>query len=735
MLGKYERLDVLGHGASSIVYLARDTLLRRTVAIKEIAAQGEEKTRFLEEARVLDRLRHPNIVRVNSVDTIGSKVVIDMEFVEGRNLQEILRDADGPLPASYALDVAIQVCEGLAFAHANHTVHRDIKPANILISGDGGVKLVDFGLAEVLGTNSYAGGAGTYAYMAPEDFDGDARSDAQSDLWSVGVILYEMVTGRRPFSVARPKDPFAWMRAISEENIPPPSTIIVGLPEEIDRIALKALARDKSQRYQTAAQLSYDLMNLRETAALPGEPAVVGDSLRVAQVAAGELPSSPSAGISSRSNPSVFESYTSESPTLLGAGDIDQFLTAVTDQWDDGKIALISGVLARWLVDLGEEPLARVASTIQADSTTDDDQKLREFLYRAGVDTIGTARREAGIGSRLLRAGAYAEAVTLLRKAINLDPNHPSYYLLLSRALASLNDSAGSILVIESAIERFPRHGALRRELRARGGARAALSQDSVDFGVLRQGQTRLQRILLRNVGDGILQGRVASLPSWIQITPMTFATRHRQPLTLVADAAQLIDGPGQYSDIVALETTGGRLEVTVSCRSLPARREFSEIYAWYLTLFGLTLLPLVVSLLETLVTRTPTVTHPIYIAGLIVSGLLNASLLAIAISSDSGWGERLLPAVSTLMAPLGVGLLFRAVNHLSMRHEMWPVVVQCLLPCLVMLALQGATMVRSPQSAGRWQLWCWILGVTALALSFVLWQSPAWNGLVPMGR
>jgi len=148
MLGKYERLDVLGHGASSIVYLARDTLLRRTVAIKEIAAQGEEKSRFLEEARGLDRLRHPNIVSVNSVDTIGSKVVIDMEYVEGHNLQDLLRETDGPIQAAQTIDIVVQVCEGLAYAHANHTIHRDIKPANILIANDGSVKLVDFGLAD-----------------------------------------------------------------------------------------------------------------------------------------------------------------------------------------------------------------------------------------------------------------------------------------------------------------------------------------------------------------------------------------------------------------------------------------------------------------------------------------------------------------------------------------------------------------------------------------------------------
>ena len=218
MLGKYERLDVLGHGASGIVYLAKDTLLGRQVALKEIAAQGEERERVLEEARVLDRLRHPNIVEVYGVDEIGGKVVLAMEYVRGQNLQEVLRRTP-QLPVAEAVGIAAQVCDGLAFAHRHRIVHRDIKPANILIAQDGTVKLVDFGLAQVLGTNSFAGGAGTYAYMAPEDFHEEQQSDHQADIWAVGVLLYEMLTGRRPFQAVKVKDPFSWKRAVEESPL------------------------------------------------------------------------------------------------------------------------------------------------------------------------------------------------------------------------------------------------------------------------------------------------------------------------------------------------------------------------------------------------------------------------------------------------------------------------------------------------------------------------------------
>lgn len=704
MLGKYERLDVLGHGASSIVYLARDTLLRRTVAIKEIAAQGEEKSRFLEEARVLDRLRHPNIVRVNSVDTIGAKVVIDMEFVEGRNLQDVLRDADGPLALAQAIDIGSQICDGLAFAHAHHTVHRDIKPANILIGTEGRVKLVDFGLAEVLGTNSYAGGAGTYAYMAPEDYGGDARSDAQSDLWSVGVILYEMLTGRRPFSVARPKDPFAWQRAVSEETIVAPSTFVPEIPLEADRIALKALARDKAQRYQSAEALLADLRALTA-------------KLGLSAVELPPLPPATSPNGSSMQTPC--DPMTTEPPTLIGASDIDQFLNAATEDWEDARLALVTGALSRWLIDLGEEPLARVARAIESDTAIDEDQKLREFLYRAGVDTTGTARREAGIGSRLLRAGAYAEAASVLRRAVNLDPGRASYYLLLARALGAINDNTAVIEVLEQGVARHPRHGALRRELKLRGGAHAGLSQDDVDFGILRHGQTRLQRVLLRNVGHGLLQGRVASLPGWVHVTPMTFATRHRQPLTVVADASMLLDGPGDYSDVIVLETTGGKREMSVRVRVLPPRRQFAEIFYWYLVLGALVALPLVVGLALTLAHPA----HPVYVAGMILSGLLSASLLAVACAADAGWAERFAPAAAILLAPAG-SILFAQLSHSGRGGDLTPMLAQTAVPSIVLLVIQAAAMVRAPDSLGRWQLWACILAATCVALSYVLWKS-----------
>jgi serine/threonine-protein kinase len=274
MLGKYERLDVLGHGVSGIVYLAKDTLLNKQIALKEVDVQAGDVQRFLEEARVMDRLRHPNIVRVNGVDRIGSKVVIDMEYVRGENLQDKLRN-QGRLLSEQAVLYAIQILDALDFAHSMQTVHRDIKPANILINANGEVKLVDFGLAEILSTNAYAGGAGTYAYMAPEDFAEEDRSDHQSDIWAVGVTLFEMLTGFRPFQVERGKvkDPFAWKRLLERE---PPARLTAHLPEAapaLQAILDRALAKDKQKRYQKAGDFRDDLLRFQQNRSV--EPATL----------------------------------------------------------------------------------------------------------------------------------------------------------------------------------------------------------------------------------------------------------------------------------------------------------------------------------------------------------------------------------------------------------------------------------------------------------------------------
>lgn len=260
-IGKYEKLDVLGHGASGIVYLAWDTMLGKHVALKVITIPASDESRLLEEARVMDRLRHPNIVQVNNVDRIGAQLVIDMEYVKGTNLLQYMKQKTH-IDCSEALTIAMQICDALDFAHRNHTIHRDIKPANILINTQGDVKITDFGLAEILGSGSYAGGAGTYAYMAPEDFEEVEKSDHRSDIWAIGVTLYEMITGRRPFQASKTKDPFSWKRTIEEDQPEPIFLSNTELQSKIQQVISKALSKDKYSRYQTAGEMRDDISKI-----------------------------------------------------------------------------------------------------------------------------------------------------------------------------------------------------------------------------------------------------------------------------------------------------------------------------------------------------------------------------------------------------------------------------------------------------------------------------------------
>jgi predicted Ser/Thr protein kinase len=369
-ISKYERLDVLGHGTSGVVYLAWDTLLRRNVALKEIRIDGPEMERVLEEARLLERLKdHPNIVRVHSVDCDGGVILIDMEMVRGRNLADVLRERAGaPLPVAEAVRITRAVLDALAYAHERRIVHRDVKPANILIGDDGTVKLTDFGLAEALGTGSVAGGGGTYPYMAPEDFAEDAASDYRSDLWAVGVVLYEMLAGRRPFAVARAKDPFAWKRAIQGEEPPRLLPLRPDLPATLPAVVERALAKGKVERFPTARVFA-DSLDAAVRSGAPRAPIIIAAP-----------PSTPD---------KVFDVTDDGREYMVFGGGatvaytLDDLLYAAAKHWDEGRAALLDGRIAHFLRAIGEVYIADLATDLAARTEVSADRRLREFLERS----------------------------------------------------------------------------------------------------------------------------------------------------------------------------------------------------------------------------------------------------------------------------------------------------------------------------------------------------------------
>jgi len=265
-ISHYRVLERLGAGGMGEVYLAEDTRLGRRVALKILAGPFARDpaagARFLREARAASRLDHPHICAVyDVVDTDDGRALIAMAFCEGESLKD--RMARGRLGVAEAVDIACQVADGLAEAHAHGIVHRDIKPANVMITRGSRAKIVDFGLA-VLPDDEHLTATGvtlgTPAYMAPEQARGE-EADQRTDLWAVGVVLYEMLTGRRPFPDGPPA---AALYAVVNRAPEPVDRTAPGLPADLVRIVNRALVKDPLGRYQQAEQMLADLKACRD---------------------------------------------------------------------------------------------------------------------------------------------------------------------------------------------------------------------------------------------------------------------------------------------------------------------------------------------------------------------------------------------------------------------------------------------------------------------------------------
>ena len=254
-ISHYRILSKLGEGGMGVVYKAEDTKLRRTVALKFLPTHAlEHRERFLREAQAAASLNHPNICTIHEIDEEHG--FIAMEFIDGPSVKEKIEAR--PLPVEEAFDIAIQACTGLQAAHENGIVHRDIKPANLMLTAQGQVKIMDFGLAQAGGrTRITKSGAslGTPAYMSPEQVQGQP-ADRRTDIWSVGVLIYEMLTGRLPF----PGDSEHALSFGIVHSTPEPVTALrSGLPLGLDRVLAKAMAKPSEQRYQNIADLVVDL--------------------------------------------------------------------------------------------------------------------------------------------------------------------------------------------------------------------------------------------------------------------------------------------------------------------------------------------------------------------------------------------------------------------------------------------------------------------------------------------
>jgi non-specific serine/threonine protein kinase len=257
-ISHYDILSKLGEGGMGVVYKAEDVKLKRTVALKFLPSHvAENRERFLREAQAAASLNHPNICTIHEIDEEHG--FIAMEFIEGPSVKEKIEVR--PLPLEEALNIAIQACTGLQAAHDKGIVHRDVKPANLMLTPQGQVKIMDFGLAQIgdrTRLTKTGASIGTPAYMSPEQAQRQA-TDRRTDIWSLGVVLYEMVTGRLPFEGEREA---AVLYSIAHEPHEPMTALRVGVPTELDRIVAKALAKSPEERYQHIADLVVDLRGL-----------------------------------------------------------------------------------------------------------------------------------------------------------------------------------------------------------------------------------------------------------------------------------------------------------------------------------------------------------------------------------------------------------------------------------------------------------------------------------------
>ncbi|OZG27555.1 serine/threonine protein kinase [Williamsia sp. 1138] len=291
---RYELGETLGFGGMSEVHLARDLLLHRDVAIKVLRADlARDPTfylRFRREAQNAAALNHPTIVQVfdtgEATTPEGPLPYIVMEFVDGETLRDVLR-AEGHVKPRQAMTWIADVAAALHFSHQNGIVHRDVKPANVMIDKSGAVKVMDFGIARVLAdtgnsVTQTAAVIGTAQYLSPEQARGESV-DARSDVYSLGCVLFELLTGEPPFTG---DSPVAVAYQHVREDPPTPSSVLAGVPAELDSVVLKAMSKNPANRYQSAAEMRSDLMKVL-AGGKPSAPMVMSDEDRTALIDTG----------------------------------------------------------------------------------------------------------------------------------------------------------------------------------------------------------------------------------------------------------------------------------------------------------------------------------------------------------------------------------------------------------------------------------------------------------------
>jgi serine/threonine-protein kinase len=276
----YEIIRMLGHGGMNRVYLACDVYNQQEVVLKfpndDLIGDIAVFERYKREAEIGHRLHHPHVQQLLNTDEKRSQEYLVVEYIKGQTLRAILEEyAPNPLPVARAINITEQICDALVYCHEQGIFHRDIKPENIMVQEDGNIKIIDFGIALLEGARrvtwrGLSGTMGTPDYMSPEQLKGE-RGTASSDIYAVGVMLYEMLCGHTPFEG---ENIFAIMNQHVSQD--PPSILLANpqLSPELATVVMRAIRRDRDKRYRTMSDFLHDLRNLEEVKSVPYEPEV-----------------------------------------------------------------------------------------------------------------------------------------------------------------------------------------------------------------------------------------------------------------------------------------------------------------------------------------------------------------------------------------------------------------------------------------------------------------------------
>lgn len=272
--GDYQVIDILGAGGMGKVYKVKNVFSERVEAMKvllpNLSSDPELADRFMREIKVQASLEHPNIAGLRTAQQFNNQLLMIVEFVDGNSLEQLMRQ--GPVPLLGAVDAVSQVLSALAYAHSHSIVHRDIKPANIMVTHSGTVKLMDFGIAKALADRRLTQTGrtvGSLYYMSPEQIQGAANLDGRADIYSLGVTLYELVTGRRPF---QGDSDYSIMAAHLNQSPVPPVQLDPKVPAALNEIILQSIAKDPVQRFQTAEAFQRALESVRPVLSAPASP-------------------------------------------------------------------------------------------------------------------------------------------------------------------------------------------------------------------------------------------------------------------------------------------------------------------------------------------------------------------------------------------------------------------------------------------------------------------------------